>query len=274
VSGINILSCEDVLRIHEALCFDFAETNDPIFPPGVKSQALLESAVGRQNVGTFRIRKHPNAEANAATLTFGLCNDHPFHNGNKRTSLVAMLAHLDRNHLTLMNTKLTELFDMILAVANHQMAAKMRHRRRKPSPDGRGAPDEEVAALSEWLTRRTKRVTRGERQVTYRELRSILRPHGYELGDKLANRAEVIRVIERPKTLLRRTPTVERKKIGIVGYHSEGEVVSIKTMKELRRLTGLTEENGCDSEAFYAGAETFDVFINRYRTILRRLARR
>src|SRR5258708_5585031 len=107
---LSILTCDDVLQIHEALCADFAESGDPIAPNGVKSQPLLESAVGRQDTGAWRTRKHPDAIANAATLTYGLCNDHPFHNGNKRTALVSMLAHLDRNHLTLVNTRQEHLF--------------------------------------------------------------------------------------------------------------------------------------------------------------------
>jgi len=41
------LSVEDVLFIHEVLVRNFALNGDPIEPPGVKSLALLESAVGR-----------------------------------------------------------------------------------------------------------------------------------------------------------------------------------------------------------------------------------
>ena len=40
-----------VLFIHEVLVRDFAFNGDPIDPPGIKSIALLESAVGRQFTG-------------------------------------------------------------------------------------------------------------------------------------------------------------------------------------------------------------------------------
>ncbi len=82
------------------LCKDFAPSSDPIFPPGVKSEALLESAVNRQQSG-WGDYFHTTIPSVMPTLTYGICSNHPFHNGNKRTSLVAMLAHLDTDDFTL-----------------------------------------------------------------------------------------------------------------------------------------------------------------------------
>jgi prophage maintenance system killer protein len=274
-AATNHLSVEDVLRIHDALCADFAGTGDPIFPPGVKSMALLESAVGRQHTGFAGFRRYAEPVPNAATLTFGLCNDHPFHNGNKRTALVSMLAHLDRNRLTLINTKQEELFEMIIALADNGMAEMVVKRRpRKGLLHLRSGVDAEVEALTGWLVPRLYKVRRGERPITYRDLRSILRVHGFELRDKGSNQIDVCRVIVRRRNLFSSNTVTEYKRIGSIGYRNEGETVSMKTVKDVRRMTGLREEDGCDSESFYAGAEHFDVFINQYRTILRRLARR
>ncbi|HEX6456274.1 MAG TPA: Fic family protein [Solirubrobacterales bacterium] len=97
----NTLSVDDVMFIHDRLCADFARSEDPINPPGVRSMSLLESAVSRQHSGYGDLMKYHDAVLNAATLLYGICNDHPFHNGNKRTALVAALAHFDRNHLML-----------------------------------------------------------------------------------------------------------------------------------------------------------------------------
>jgi hypothetical protein len=74
--------------------------------------------------------------------------------------------------------------------------------------------------------------------------------------------------------LLRRGQGPEYQRVGRIGYHSEGEQVAVRVIKDVRRITRLREEDGCDSEAFYAGGPQFDVFINQYRTILRRLANR
>jgi death-on-curing family protein len=269
------LSVEDVCRIHDALCEDFAAADDPIFPAGVKSMPLLESAVHRQHAGFGPFRKYTSLEANAATLTFGLCNDHPFHNGNKRTALVSMLAHLDANKRTLQDTRQEDLFEMILALANNQMTVFVgrRSRRSMPHLGTRHSADAEVEGLAAWLAPRLQTIKRGERQVTYRELRGILRRFNLELQNPHANMIDVCRVVERRKFLSRDT-VIEYKRIGTIGYHSEGQPVALKVVKDVRRIAGLREEDGCDSEAFYAGGAVFDVFINQYRTILRRLSKR
>src|SRR5437667_1950835 len=107
---IETLTKEDVLRIHEYLVRDFAQSDDPIAPSGVRSEALLESAIGRQHVALGDEMKYATIHENAATLLYGLCLDHPFHNGNKRTALVAMLVHLDRNKTSLFDVNQKELF--------------------------------------------------------------------------------------------------------------------------------------------------------------------
>src|SRR5262245_6018357 len=84
---------------------------------GVRSGPLLDSAVNRQHTAIGNSLKYPDPLASAATLTFGICCDHPFINGNKRTALVSMLVHLDKNHLCLQNTTQSELFELMLAIA-------------------------------------------------------------------------------------------------------------------------------------------------------------
>ena len=116
-----MLSVEDVVFIHERLCADFEDSPDPIDPPGIRSMSLLESAVCRQESGFDDLLKYHEPVINAATLLYGICNDHPFHNGNKRTSLVATLAHLDRNRLVLHQTKQKELFRLMISVADHSI---------------------------------------------------------------------------------------------------------------------------------------------------------
>jgi death-on-curing protein len=235
---------------------------------------LLESAIGRQHVGFGAFRKYPTPVSNAATLAFGICNDHPFHNGNKRTALVAMLAHLDANKLTLANTRQEDLFNMVIALADNRMAELNSKKVRPRLVISRSPADVEVSALASWLEPRLQAVKRGERQITYRELRGILKRFGIELHDPRGNMIDVYRTTTRKKGLVNRRSIVESQRIGRIGYHSEGEQVSMKTIKDVRRIAALREEDGCDSEAFYAQGAVFDVFINRYRVILRRLAHR
>src|SRR5215472_1749929 len=95
--GLSILNVAEVEAIHHALVRHFQESGDPITPAGVKDRALLESAVSRQVVGSTDNLKYREPRANAATLLYGLCMNHAFHNGNKRTALVGCLEHLDGN---------------------------------------------------------------------------------------------------------------------------------------------------------------------------------
>jgi death-on-curing protein len=269
----GILTVEEVMRIHDRLSLDFQDTDDPIFPVGVRSPALLESAVGRQETGWGGELKYPMAITNAATLTFGICNDHPFHNGNKRTALVAMLAHLDRNRLTLYNTRQGELFELMLLVAQKQLSRRgvdPRSRRASVRP----TPEDEVDALADWLSRRTKPVVRGEREVTHRQLRHILGRFGYTLENPKNGFIGIYREVETRTGLLKRTRKQEKKRIGNISFPGDARIVGTNKIKQIRRTCRLTEEDGVDSTSFYEGADVIDVFINEYRTVLRRLARR
>ncbi|MCA1563402.1 MAG: Fic family protein, partial [Acidobacteria bacterium] len=160
--ALETVSVEEILRIHQVLVADFAATGDPIGQMGVRSIALLESAVGRQLAGQGQMLKYADPLGSAATLAFGICCDHPFVNGNKRTSLVALLVHLDKNNLCLHRTSQNDLYQLMLAIADHSIGLRPDPRRRdRPVP--RRKADEEVAAVKSWLTDRVERVRRGER---------------------------------------------------------------------------------------------------------------
>ncbi len=186
-----------------------------------------------------------------------------------------MLAHLDKNHLSLKgDVRQDELYDLMLGLARYELTSERippRTRQRVGVP--RHDADHQVKELAQWLTARATRVTRGERQITYRQLPAVLKPHGYFLGQIRSNSIEICREEASKKGLLRREKRVERKVIGVLGYHSEGEAVSFKTIKNLRRMCRLTEEDGVDTQSFYEGAGVIDTFVNRYRTVLRRLAK-
>jgi death-on-curing protein len=270
------LSADEVLRIHHMLCLDFAADDDPIGYGGLKSQSLLESAVGRQHSGFGPFRKYPDPVSNAATLAFGICCDHPFHNGNKRTALVSMLAHLDKNRLALKGTvRQMELYETMLSLASRELStAWIPRRARAKLGVMRFEADHQVEELKKWLEARVERVTFGERPVTYRQLRPLLKRHGYVLGQvRAGNLIEVLKEEEVRKGLVRREKEIVLKPIGRLGYRNEGEEVSRKTMRVLRSMCRLTEADGVDTESFYDGADVVDAFVNRYRTVLRRLAK-
>jgi len=268
---METLTTEDVLRIHEILVADFARDGDPMSPSGVRSLALLDSAVHRQHVGLGSTLKYPDPVSNAGTLAFGLCCDHPFHNGNKRTALVAMLVHLDRNHFCLYGASQADLYQFMLAVANHSLGVRVDPRRPDRQPPAPSA-DEQVQAIRAWLAKRVEKLRRGERPVTFRLLRQILARFDYDLENPHSNLLDVVKIEQVPASLLRKARMV-RKRIGSIGYKDEGTEVSVKDLKQLRRMCKLTEADGVDAGALYDDEVVVDAFVNRYRTVLRRLAR-
>ena len=62
---------------------------------GVRDEGLLESALARpENLYAYGV---PVLVALAAAYAFGIAKNHPFNDGNKRTSLAVCLAFLDVN---------------------------------------------------------------------------------------------------------------------------------------------------------------------------------
>jgi hypothetical protein len=103
-------------------------------------------------------------------------------------------------------------------------------------------------------------------------LRRVLARYDVTLENSRSNTIEVVKTEEVPGGLFRRAKR-ESRRIGTIGYRNEGTEVSFKDLKNLRQLCKLTEENGIDSNSFYDGAVAIDTFINRHRTLLRRLAK-
>jgi death on curing protein len=269
---VGMLSAEDVLFIHERLCADFAATSDPIDPPGLRSMSLLESAVGRQHSGYEELMKYHDPVLNAATLLYGICNDHPFYNGNKRTALVSALAHLDCNQLVLGATKQTELFRLMIAVADHSIVQNpVKIGRETENIPRRGTPDEEVKAIASWFRPRVEAITRGETPITHRELRQILANFGFTL-ERLKNQKMNVSAPETRRAFFRKTQ--RQKTRMVIRWPGDGKTVPIGRIKEIRQTLKLCEEDGVPRDAFYAKGVRVDQFINEYRIVLRKLASR
>jgi death-on-curing protein len=64
--------------------------------PGVRDLSLLESALGRA-ANHYAYADNPSVASTAAALAFGLAMNHPFIDGNKRTSFIAALVFVDLN---------------------------------------------------------------------------------------------------------------------------------------------------------------------------------
>lgn len=261
IQEIRLLTEEEVAAIHMALVEDFAGSSDPIDPPGIRSESLLASAVFRPDTSLGDVMKYPTVELSASALIHGLILNHPFHNGNKRTALVALLVFLDENRF-IPTCDEDELFKLVLLVAQHRIR----------DSTIRDQADSEVLAIADWLCDRIRPIEHGEHPLQWRKLLKILRAFGCEAEHaKVGNRMDISREIPgtsfwgKPKSTILKTQ---------VQYGGDGRDAEKNTIKKIRDDLYLDNMHGVDSYAFYdKGHFTANEFIVQYRKILRRLAR-
>ena len=83
------LTVEMIVAIHEAQLVEHGG------PPGIRDQGMLESALGRpRNKWAYEIG---HLAAMAAAYGYGIARNHPFVDGSKRTSLMAIFVFLGLN---------------------------------------------------------------------------------------------------------------------------------------------------------------------------------
>jgi len=205
---------------------------------------MLASAISRQHTGMGSKQKYESVREVAASLLFGMILDHPFHNGNKRTALVLMLQLLDRNH-SYLNVSEEELFAFLLSVAEHRIAG-----------NERASPDDEVDAIATWLGDHIEHLDKHEYPMTVRELL----PRLEKFGTKIKSSKKTLVLARGDRT----------KRIVLMDL---GKVLAPSTVHDIRRELRLLEGDGVTSAMFYGDAEPVDIWINKYRKLLRDLAK-
>jgi death-on-curing family protein len=243
---LRALSFDDLTYIHVELVADFAGSPDPIEPPGVRDADLLHSAIGRQTAAFGGRSKYSTLEGIAASLFFGICQNHAFHNGNKRTAVVALLCFLDRNGYHL-QTNQDDLYKLVTKLASHALVPN-------------GSPDADVDNVKGWIRKRLRPIARGELPLRFRDFRSILVALGGSLDSPAAG-----------YVTLRRTSHGHQLRIKIP-HHGETKELDPGYIAKARKALHLDEAHGCDSASFYGTAIRPDEFISKYRILLRRLA--
>jgi len=105
------ISLSQVLLIHGRLIIDSGGTD------GLRDVGLLESAMAAPYQEFAGVSNYPSCEEKAARLGFGIINNHPFLDGNKRTGAHIMLLLLQINGIFLEYTQ-KELIEIILSAAD------------------------------------------------------------------------------------------------------------------------------------------------------------
>lgn len=135
----NVKAVEEA---HYGVVAMFENEEDPVSPAGVKFPDMLESACMRPHTGAGDQEKYKTFYRKAAALFHSLTKNHPFHNGNKRTAVVALLTALHRNNRRLGQDVTDDvLYDFAVDVTADEF----------PTKGQKSSPDEAVDAISSWL---------------------------------------------------------------------------------------------------------------------------
>ncbi|MBK8341627.1 MAG: type II toxin-antitoxin system death-on-curing family toxin [Flavobacteriales bacterium] len=170
MDNIAFLHAWQIEHMHRALVKDFRDSSNPVDPPGVKSQTNLESAAFRPQTSNGDTRKYSSVQSSAAALAHSLTNNHAFHNGNKRTALVALIVHLYSNGYTLTCDD-NQLFEIILESPSQVLTEETDEYHFDRA-------DEEVHAISKWIRDNSRPLEKGERAINFGELVRLLNKHG------------------------------------------------------------------------------------------------
>jgi prophage maintenance system killer protein len=140
-----------IAEMHEQLEEIFAEDNDPISPPGIKSYELLESAAFRPFTSIGSVEKYPTPFLKIAALTHSLTKNHAFNNGNKRIGLYSLIATLYyHDYILKKDVTDAQVFDLSLSISQDICPLT-----------GISLPtDDMVISISEWIRRNSEKLSR------------------------------------------------------------------------------------------------------------------
>ena len=113
------LTCEDVLDAHYLICNHFLKLGEGVGGVGPKDFGLLSSAVSRQVVSVGGQYVYEDFWEISSSLIFGLINDHPFHDANKRTAfLCSVFFMMEHGYLPAVDISQVEDFTVDIAEFN------------------------------------------------------------------------------------------------------------------------------------------------------------
>jgi death on curing protein len=114
-----MLSAQYVQYIHDSLVMVMWPGSDPVGAGGCRDINLLESAVARPFHSAFGEDAYPTILDKAAVFFHSLNSNHPFHDGNKRTAIIAVDDFLVANGY-LQDMSNTEIYDLAIKVASYK----------------------------------------------------------------------------------------------------------------------------------------------------------
>ena len=262
VCDLCSISEDDVLRAHYLIPDYFLEEGEEIMY-GVKNYDLLSSAVHRQTTSFGNIEKWSTEFQKMATLLYGLVKNHAFHDGNKRTALLVLLLHMDRQHLQI-RVPQTKLETLIVRIAANTLDEYQSFDRYKDNEEP------VINFIADILKKYTRRTNKQYYSITYAELNTKLNKYNVRLGNPSGNYISVYQI--KSNKLFKIIPQPKKEvKVLQIGFPGWKKQVNQKALKAVLRATHLTADYGVDSDVFFNGEEPMYALINEYREPLLRL---
>lgn len=106
----SFLTLDEILFIHEDRIRKYGGLS------GVRELTLLQSAIGNVEATFGTIFLHETLFEMAAAYLYGICRNHAFIDGNKRTALACALAFLGLNDVAI-ECDPGKLYDLVIGVA-------------------------------------------------------------------------------------------------------------------------------------------------------------
>jgi death-on-curing protein len=109
------LTLDEVLSLHAEQIRLFGGSS------GIRDLGLLESATGSVQATFDGVFLHETVVAMAAAYLHGICRNHPFLDGNKRTAVAAALTFLEMNGIEVDADEDT-FYDLVIGVAEGRVS--------------------------------------------------------------------------------------------------------------------------------------------------------
>ena len=264
---VDVISYSDVLQGYYFLIDYFESLNvDERMFAGLGNRNLLASAISRQFVAFGGFKKWNDPIFVSASLFYGLVKNHAFLDGNKRIALLMLLKSLLRQK-RVADAPQSEFENLTVSVAGSTLEKDYPYH----YPKFKKYNDSEILFIADFIRKNTRILSSSYSSVTFRELRSILKNHNFDLDDAHDNSIHVYQFRNKRKLFGLGQPTRERISLGQIGFPSWTKQVSRGDMKKVRELTGLTAENGYDSRVLFEGGEPVYRLIHDFEMPLKRL---
>ena len=235
----------------------------------------MHSTLSRQFSGyEGKVKWNNNLEI-CASLFWGLVKNHAFHDVNKRTALLSLFYHLVK--IGRYPTETHDTYEeLAINVAANNLDKYSEFSKFKKKPDA------EVLFIANFLNQYTRAMEKKEFKITYRQLDHILRNFilkdnfsrnlKYGLANPNKSQIDIVKITEVSVGLFNRKTIWEEKRINSIGFPGWTRLINVDAVKQIRKITGLTAENGYDSETFYHEADALPYLIHEFQSLLQKLA--